>query len=253
MSTLRPGQLTLRTPEGIAFTLKLAGPTARLLAWFIDQMIVSIILTLFMLTLGTLDTITGGMLMGLILIGYFVIDTSYAIATEWLMRGQTPGKRLLRLRVMDEEALPLRFHQVVVRNLLRFVDRLPLFYLVGVPALFFSRRAQRLGDFAAGTIVVHEPRLEQPALDRLMADKYNSLRAHPHIAARLRARVSPAEAQLALGALMRREALELEARLALFADLADHFRQLAPFPQASTDGLSDEQYVRNVVDLLYRK
>ena len=253
MSEFRPQELTVRTPEGISFALKLAGPGARMMAWLVDQVIVWGLLTALSVVAMLFAWIGPGYVMAAMLIAYFAIDLFYGVLLEWGMRGQTLGKRMLRLRVMDEQALRLRFHQVMIRNLLRFVDRFPFFYLVGGVAMFFSRRAQRLGDFAAGTIVIHEPKLAQPALDRVLADKYNSFREYPHIAARLRSRVAPAEAQIALEALLRRDTLELEARIELFQKLAEHFRELAPFPQSATDGLPDEQYVRNVVDTLYRK
>ena len=79
---------------------------------------------------------------------------------EWYWRGQTVGKRVLKLRVMDEQALRLEFSQIVVRNLLRFVDFLPGLYLVGGTACVLSRRFQRLGDLAANTIVVRNPEVD---------------------------------------------------------------------------------------------
>ena len=153
---------------------------------------------------------------------------------------------------MDAEGLRLQFHQVVTRNLLRFVDMLPLFYFVGGITALLNRSCQRLGDIAANTIVIRHPRLFEPDLDQLLAGKYNSLREYPHLEARLRQRVSAAEAGLALQALLRRDQLEPQARVELFSDIADHFRCKAEFPAEATDGITDEQYVRNVVDVLYR-
>ena len=86
---------------------------------------------------------------------------------------------------MDEQGLRLKFSQVVIRNLLRPVDGLPLAYLLGGLACLISKRAQRLGDLAAGTIVVRHPTIFQPDLDQLMAGKYNSFRDYPHLEARL--------------------------------------------------------------------
>ena len=84
-----------------------------------------------------------------------------------------------------------------------------------------------------------------------MEGKYNSLREHPHLGARLRQRTSPAEAALALQAILRRDTLEPAARLEVFAEIAEHFRAKVPFPAEITTALADEQYVRNVVDVLY--
>src|SRR2546430_9794845 len=92
------------------------------------------------------------------------------------------------------EGLRLQFHQIVTRNLLRFVDSLPLFYFVGGLVSWLSPKCQRLGDLADNTIVIRSPRISEPDLDQLLAGKFNSLRQYPHLAARLRHRVSPAEA-----------------------------------------------------------
>jgi hypothetical protein len=182
-----------------------------------------------------------------------VISIGYGILTEWYWRGQTIGKRFMRLRVMDERGLRLHFSQIVIRNLLRVVDILPAFYLVGGTACLVSRRSQRLGDFAANTIVVRHPRIEEPDLEKLVSDKYNSLRTQPHIEARLRQLVTPQEAGLAVQALLRRDEIEDDARVELFRELAAHFKERVRFPDHLTEGLSDEQMVRNVVDSLYRR
>jgi hypothetical protein len=181
----------------------------------------------------------------------FVIPIGYGIVTEWRWRGQTIGKRLFHLRVMDESGLRLQFSQVVMRNLFRLVDCLPLCYLVGGIACLISRRAQRLGDFAASTVVVRVQATTEPDLNQILAGKFNSFRNYPHLQARLRQRVNPAEAALALQAIIRRDAFDPQARVKLFEELADHFRSVIEFPQEATDGLSDEQYVRNVLDSLY--
>src|SRR5262249_29685827 len=139
---------------------------------------------------------------------FFVLSIGYRIALEWSWRGQTIGKRVMRGRVVDAQGLRLHFTQIVIRNLLRFVDALPLCLLVGGIACLVSRGAQRLGDFAANTVVVRHARLEEPDLDQLLSGKYNSFHQYPHLEARLRQRVSASEAGLALQALLRRDDLE---------------------------------------------
>src|SRR2546428_4892968 len=162
------------------------------------------------MALGFLGLISLDFARAVLVLAVFVIQIGYGIVCEWFWRGQTIGKRLLRLRVMDAQGLRLQFSQIVIRNLLRFVDLLPAFYLVGGIACLISRRAQRLGDFAANTIVVRNPKVKEPDLDQLLAGKYNSLRQYTHLSARLRQRVSPTEARVALQALLRRD--ELDAR-----------------------------------------
>jgi hypothetical protein len=135
---------------------------------------------------------------------------------------------------------------------LRFVDALPAFYLVGGLTCWLNTKCQRLGDIAANTIVIRAPRIAVPDLDQLLAGKFNSLRQYPHLAARLRQNVSPLEASVALQALLRRDEFEAVARVELFAELAAHFRAKTDFPAEATDGVADEQYLRNVVDVIYR-
>ncbi len=249
---MNAAELRIRTPEGIVFAHRLAGPLPRAFAWLIDITVVLIISSGLAKGLGRSNVMDGDLARGIFVVGYFVVSTGYHIALEWFWRGQTLGKRLCKLRVTDAEGLRLGFYQVVIRNLVRFVDQLPLFYLVGGAACLVNRHAQRLGDIAAGTVVVHLPKHAEPDLDQLLAGKFNSLRAHPHLEARLRQRVSPDEARLALQALVRRDELEPAARVGLFADLASHFKTLVSFPAEDTDAMPDEQYIRNVVDILFR-
>jgi len=244
--------LLIQTPEGIAFPLLLASPVTRMLACTVDLVVVIATVYLIGVLVAMVGWIAPSLSLGIHLLAYFAITIGYGIATEWLWRGQTLGKRLLRLRVMDAQGLRLQFSQIVIRNLLRFVDGLPAFYLVGGLASLLSPRAQRLGDLAANTIVVRHPAMAEPDVDQLMAGKFNSLRDHPHLVARLRQRVSPAEAAIALQALLRRDEFEPAARVGLFGQLASHFRSLAAFPLEAVEGLTDEQYVRNVVDVLFR-
>ena len=244
--------LTIRTPEGIIFSLLLSGPVIRFLAWTIDLGAIIVISRILSALLGVLGILSLDIASAASIIAYFIVSIGYGILTEWYWRGQTLGKRLFRLRVMDVQGLRLQFSQIVIRNLLRFVDSLPAFYLVGGLACLLSRRTQRLGDVAANTIVVRNPKVSQPDLDQVLTDKYNSFQDYPHLEARLRQRVSPQESALALKALLRRDELTPNARIELMRHIASHFEKIVEFPQQATDGISDEQYVRNVVDALYR-
>ena len=251
MRYARTNTLLLRTPEGIVFSLPLAGPVSRFLAWGVDVGCIITASSVIEQILGLFGN--AGFAKATYVIAYFVISIGYGITLEWYWRGQTIGKRVLKLRVMDEHALRLEFGQVVVRNLLRFVDLLPGLYLVGGTACVLSRRFQRLGDLAANTIVVRNQEVPQPNLEQLLGGKFNSLLEYRHLAARLRQRTSPQAAAVALEALLRRDELEPQARLQLFAGLADHFRSLVEIPLEAIEQLSDEQYVRNVVEILYRR
>jgi len=251
--TARTQTLTVRTPEGVVFTTRLAGPVTRLLAWGMDLLCILLLSNAVTLLGSLLGLISADVAQAVTIVLLFVVSIAYSIVLEWRWRGQTVGKRMLRLRVVDIEGMRLQPSQVVVRNLLRFVDSLPVFYVVGGITCLLSPHAQRLGDLAANTAVIRLPRVETPDVGQLLAGKFNSLRQHPHLEARLRQLTSPAEAELALRAVMRRDDLDPSERLNLFADLAAHFRRRVAFPADAYDGLTDEQYVRNVVDSLFRK
>ena len=119
--------LTIRTPEGIEFSLMLAGPVTRFLAWSVDLLVILATNKLLNVLLGLLGIISRDLAMAASVLGYFIVSIGYGIVTEWYWHGQTLGKRMLRLRVTDLHGLQLQFSQIVIRNLLRFVDSLPAF------------------------------------------------------------------------------------------------------------------------------
>lgn len=248
----RARRLEIHTPEGVVFSLELAGPVTRFCAWFVDALAILALIgaanqLMFPLMLGS-----PGLAMAMQALAAFAISQGYRIALEWGMRGQTPGKRLFRLRVMDGDGLRLTFGQVVLRNLLRPADQLPVAYLVGGVAMLLSRESKRLGDLAAGTVVVRVPRPLAPDLETIREGRHNSLREHPSLEARLRAAVTPAEASVALAALLRRERLSPEARLEVFGRVADRLRSLVALPPEAVEGVSDEQFTRNAVEAIFR-
>jgi uncharacterized RDD family membrane protein YckC len=258
--------LTVRTPEGVVFALPLAGPVSRFLGWSFDAVLVYLVMVGVLQVLILSVAVVGDWLGIFMFVFVLLVPALYGMLFEWFWRGQTPGKKIARLRVIDETGLRLTFRQIVVRNLLRAVDALPpvtlavgeevfslgAVYIVGGLACVLTRQCQRLGDIAAGTVVIRLVDEEVPVVEGVMQGKFNSFRGHPHLEARLRQRVSPEEAQVALAALMRRDRIEAGSRLALYAELADHFRRLVAFPEAVTHGMTDEQYVRNVVDSVFR-
>ena len=249
----RTHQLVIRTPEGVRFSLALAGPISRCLAWLLDAACISIASKTAASIIGIFGALSPDVSMALTIVLFFIINTVYAIALEWFWQGQTLGKRVMGLRVIDIRGLRLTLNQIIMRNLLRAVDSLPFLYLVGGAATLLNRYGQRLGDIAANTVVIKEAGAVEPDLENLMSrNGYNSLRSYPHIVARLRQQIQPEEAGLALQALVRRNDLAPEARVGVFDEIADYFKAKTAFPPEATDGVSSEQYVRNVVDVLYR-
>jgi uncharacterized RDD family membrane protein YckC len=150
LDTLR----TVPTPEGIELSLKVAGPMPRARAWLLDLLIRLAIL----LVLGTVLGALGKFGSGLILLTAFVLEWAYPVLFEVLRNGQTPGKRACDLRVLHEDGTPVQWRASVARNLIRAVDFLPVCYGFGLIAMLLNRDFKRLGDLAAGTIVVHTER-----------------------------------------------------------------------------------------------
>src|SRR2546423_8429085 len=227
---MKTAELQIRTPEGIVFSQSLAGPVIRSIAWLIDLFCISVLVKLLAIGALFLGIFGANIAFAFYTLAYFIISIGFAITCEWAWRGQTPGKKMFRLRVIDAEGLRLQFNQIVTRNLLRFVDSLPAFYFVGGVVCLLNRACQRLGDIAANTIVIRNPRISEPDLDQLLAGKFNSLRQYPHLAARLRQRVSPAEAAIAVHALLRRDDFEPVAPVEPFGDLATHFHAKVEVP-----------------------
>jgi uncharacterized RDD family membrane protein YckC len=145
---------TVPTPEGIELSLKVAGPMPRARAWLLDLLIRLAILLVLGMGLGALGKVGNG----LMLLIAFVLEWAYPVLFEVLRNGQTPGKRACDLRVLHEDGTPVQWRASVARNLIRAVDFLPVFYGFGLIAMLLNRDFKRLGDLAAGTIVVHTER-----------------------------------------------------------------------------------------------
>jgi uncharacterized RDD family membrane protein YckC len=251
MSDGRTNSLTIETPEGVVFSYDLASPVLRALAWIVDVAAIALLSQGAGKLCEWLGKLNEDWATAIYAILYFVISVGYGIVLEWRWHGQTIGKRVVGLRVADAQGLRLQLSQVVLRNLLRLVDMLPAVYLVGGLACFFSRKCQRLGDLAAGTIVARVRSPQAPDLERVAPAKYNSLLAWPHLAARLRSLANPESVSIAVQAVSRRDAFDPLARIDLFRELAEYFQSLVEFPEAAREGLTDEQYVRSVLRVIY--
>ncbi|MDF1811706.1 MAG: RDD family protein [Verrucomicrobiales bacterium] len=256
--------LRIRTPEGVAFQLPLAGPVSRGLALIVDLITILLLLIVISIALSIVSAFYSGfpvigdfvsdLSSGLMILFGFVIGMLYGAFLEWIWKGRTVGKRLLGLRVVDERGLSLTAGQIVIRNLFRLLDMLPsAFYMIGGISCALTKRCQRIGDIAAGTVVIREVKVNQPEIDEILEQIENSFATHPHLEARLRQNCTPEDARIALDAVLRRNDFGDRERLRVFGAIADHFREKVEFPEEITLGLSDEQYVRNVVDTLYRR
>jgi len=150
---------SVETPEHIELSYEVAGIGSRFLAAIIDSTLIILGQALLLYPLSLVSGVTDfsdSVAVGVGAALSFVIVWGYYILFELLWNGQSPGKRLVGLRVLREGGRPITVLAAAIRNIVRLVDFLPLFYGVGVVVMFVDERARRLGDFAAGTIVVRE-------------------------------------------------------------------------------------------------
>jgi len=139
------------TPEGIILRLKAAGPVPRACAWLIDLFVKGGLCFVFLILLSPLEAIGTGLYLLLL----FSIEWFYHLIFEWVA-GASPGKKTMELRVINDNGTPVTFAAAVLRNLLRAADFFPLFYGFGLISTLINKDFKRLGDLAAGTLVVHE-------------------------------------------------------------------------------------------------
>jgi uncharacterized RDD family membrane protein YckC len=149
-------------PGGIHLEAQVVGPIPRSFAFLIDKVIQAIAISA--LSIAAIPLGMAGIGGGFFLIFLFVVEWLYPVLFELLMGGQTPGKKVLGIAVVNDDLSPVTLGTSLVRNLLRTVDFLPLFYLGAVITMLSNRRFQRLGDLAAGTLVVSSARPVQAAV-----------------------------------------------------------------------------------------
>jgi len=159
--------LRIETPENVAFGYEIAGIGSRFLAALVDTTLIVILEGIVALTMALmLNNLDGGKFLnnsrsvawlaaagGLLTFAFF---WGYYIFFEMLWNGQSPGKRLAGLRVIRVDGMPENLSESTIRNLVRIVDFLPAYYGIGVITMFINDQSRRLGDLAAGTLVVHD-------------------------------------------------------------------------------------------------
>jgi uncharacterized RDD family membrane protein YckC len=220
------GERTI-TPEAVSLSLDVAGLGSRLIALVIDVLIQLAILipALLVLRAGSLGETATVVVLSVILL---VVVWGYFAILELAWRGRTPGKRAQRIRVVTTEGQPPGVAAILVRNLIRIVDVFALPFLA-VISMLLTARSQRLGDLAAGTMVVRESRVSLPtALPVADRDDLPALDA---------AAISEREYDVIRSFLLRRASLSTETRRQLAASLAASARRRAGMVPP---GLDDE-------------
>jgi uncharacterized RDD family membrane protein YckC len=237
-------QLRIDTPEQIALALPLAGIGSRFLALAIDTVIQSVfylitaIIFIFTLPLGSsvfmfLPKLVGPALAVFIL---FAIYWGYFAFFESIWSGQTPGKRYAGIRVIKESGRPINAFDAIGRNLMRAVDGLPGIYGVGLVCMMCNQQSRRLGDFVAGTVVVHEKPTEDVRPSWNISQQGAS--AAPGLT-----QVSPEELVLIETYLHRRWDLDKYVRVNTAVQIADRIKAktgLQPQPNQHVDDFLEE-------------
>lgn len=167
--------LIIETPERVPLQFALASIGNRFLACAFDHLMqfVAIFLLAYVYIAATesrtLSEVSGDLprwVIAILFIAVFLVIAGYFIFFEWFWNGQTPGKRILKLRVIREDGRPITFWEAAARNLIRLFDMMPAlvipFYSIGLISVFISSRDQRIGDLFAGTVVVRERQDEAP-------------------------------------------------------------------------------------------
>lgn len=210
-------QFTIDTPEQTQLHFALAGIGSRFLALAVDTL-VQFVAGMGLLVLGLL-LLAGNLrfwpsganwTMALLIFGWFLLNFGYFAIFESLWNGQTPGKRYTKIRVIKESGRPITAYEAITRNLVRIVDTLPGIYGFGLVTMILSPHNKRLGDYAAGTIVVRENALD----DTPVSLAAQAAQPAPAVAATSESasQISPEELQLIEAFLDRRAGLAPEVR-----------------------------------------
>ena len=238
-------ELTITTPEHVPIRLEPAGAASRFLAVMIDAVI----------TLGASAAIAfaaGAFLPALR--GALFVTSNFVLGFGWHVwfetrDGRTPGKRALRLRVIDARGLPVSLYQSLVRNVVRAVDFLPIFYAAGATVMLVSPRRRRFGDVVADTLVIREAQPLAMRGEIAVPRRHNSLRT-PRVLRLVRHRIGLEEREFLLTLCMRAEKLEPGARYDLMESVAAAYRDKLGIEE---EQMSGENFVRDLTALLFTR
>ena len=225
---------TIATPEGVELDLPLAGLGSRFTGFLIDTILqVLIVAAITVLALVTLSGVAAGIV---ILVAFSLAALGYDVLFEVLGGGRTPGKRAVGVRVVQDGGRPIGLRASLVRNVIRLLEGIPLSYIPAIISILVTRNNQRLGDLAAGTLVVREPRklAAQPRPEPIDPSEYASWDVTG---------IGDRELSAVRAFLGRRDELDAGARRALAAQLATALRpKVAGVPA----GLGDERFLERL-------
>ncbi len=231
-------KLTIETPEQTSLEFPLAGIGSRFLAIALDlllQIAAYVVLGLIAAMIswiGILGVMGKQWGIAILIFVAFVVQFGYFSLFEIFWNGQTPGKRWTHLRVIQDSGRPITAYDAILRNLLRIVDALPSLYAVGIVTMLISKENKRVGDYAAGTVVVHEKPLQG------VAAIWNVAAAAPALAVPVSssAQLTADELQLVEAFFERRVGLDPEVRRSMARQIAQRLgERLNVPPEARPD------------------
>ena len=252
--------LKIQTPEHVGFRYVLAGLGTRSTAFLVDTVVRGLfILCIFLAVMlvarwlpefdptGIFAAIPKTWLFAMGVLAYGVVDLGYFLIFEGLWSGQTPGKRMQKLRVIKVNGQPIGWLESAIRNILRAVDILLGFYPLGLFVMFLSSRSQRIGDYAAGTVVIVERRRNVPMeKTRLRStSELNLPGLELHVAT-----LEPKQYQIIRSFLQRREAMDGTHRRELARLLAS--RLMKKWGISPKVHLTDESFLEEIVGMYER-
>jgi len=238
-------KLSIDTPEQINLEYELAGPGSRFMALFVDLMIQVLCGIAVLIVMGiagiAVHPFRGGRnwMLAFTMLLMFAVQWGYFAIFEILWKGQTPGKRQAGIRVIHESGRAVSVFEAVARNLLRVVDALPGPYAVGAIVMFLSPQSKRIGDYVAGTVVIHDRGSEEDAI--FFNTRGDDAAEDIHYST-----LTTGDLQVMETFLQRRLELPLEVRRKTAEKLAKHFREKCSVPEGTH---ADNE---NLLELLVR-
>jgi uncharacterized RDD family membrane protein YckC len=266
----------LFSPEGVQLDIPIAGPGSRILAYAIDlATIITLLALIFFVAIAssslmsqvargigegfqeamrharikqpTPDSMGGvvGLVFAICLLAAWVIETGYFVFWEMVTNGQSIGKTLIGLRVVRRNGLPIDLRSSLIRNLMRIVDILPSSYVVGLTSMLLSASGERLGDHAAGTIVIRLDRPEAaPEIETSAAE------ARLVLSRQQVAQIGARELQLIRATIRRVPTLPRDTGTSLLSDVARTIRSRLAMPESP--GIDDLTFLRDILSLTER-
>lgn len=241
------GDVTIITPEHVEIRLTPAGLGRRFIAWLADFVVIIGLITIVRIACNLLGVGLGTLLSTTI---SFILMWGYHVFCDVMAQGRSPGKRMLGLRVVDDRGLPVNLQQSFVRNVVRILDQQPgIFYGVGGLVCLMNKQTRRMGDLAAGTMVVHETKPLQAPKQLSQGRQFNSLLS-PRVTRLIRNRVTLEEREFLLSLCMRAPGMDDRARFDLMDEVGRHYREKL---QIDDEHLSGENLVRGLTAVLFEK